>query len=199
MKTLYLLILPFLYFACSTPSDDSDKVNFADSSSHELLTKDSLSKYRLDNIKVGDSINDLESKLNEYKIILDSLPEQEFENKSFDYFYNIFDKNDELLAKLHLDTLKIKIIILEIISEKLLVDENIRIGSNLKDIKLKYNISDVYFDYDIGLIVSSDDFGGGFGLDFEKINDINFNFEDPDIDLLPDQLEVNKIYINKRR
>jgi len=198
MKIPILIFIILLFFACSTSSDDSVEEN--DSSKHtELLRSDSFNENGFNNIKIGDSIDDLESKLKGLKIELDSLPEQEFTNKSFDYFYKIYDRKGEQLATLHLDSLNVKITMLEILSNQLSFDDEIRIGSSLKDIKLRYKISDVYFDYDIGLIVTCDDFGGGFGLDYMGINDINFNFERPNIDSLPDQLEVNKIYINKRR
>ena len=198
MKIPILIFIILLFFACSTSSDDSVEEN--DSSKHtELLRSDSFNENGFNNIKIGDSIDDLESKLKGLKIELDSLPEQEFTNKSFDYFYKIYDRKGEQLATLHLDSLNVKITMLEILSNQLSFDDEIRIGSSLKDIKLRYKISDVYFDYDIGLIVTCDDFGCGFGLDYMGINDINFNFERPNIDSLPDQLEVNKIYINKRR
>jgi len=200
MKIPILILITLLFFACSTSSDDSVEGNNSDSAKYtELLKNDSISEYGFYNIKVGDSIDDLESRLKGFKIELDSLPEHEFKNKSFNHFYNIYDKTGEQLAILHLDSLNVKIIMLEILSNKLLFDDEIRIGSSLKDIKHRYKISDVYFDYDIGLIITCDDFGGGYGLDFMGINDINFNFEQPYIDSLPDQLEVNKIYINKRR
>lgn len=200
MKIPILILITLLFFACSTSSDDSAEGNNSDSSKHaELLRSDSINEYGFEKIKVGDSIDDFESLLNEYQFNLDSIPKQEFENKSFDYFYNIFDKTGEYLAILHLDSLNVKIIMIEILSNKLIADEHIKIGSSLKEIIKRYKISDAYFDYHIGLIVTSEDFGGGFGLDYTKINDINFNFEEPHIDSLPDQLEINKIYINKRR
>ncbi len=72
----------------------------------------------------------------------------------------------------------------------------IRVGLTVNELKRVAKLKSAYFNYDDGLFIISDEFDGGFLLDFTTDMDYkDFDYENPKIDLIPENIKIKEIII----
>ncbi len=73
--------------------------------------------------------------------------------------------------------------------------DGVKVGMTLKELKERTKLKLADFDFENGLFLISDSFDGGFLMDLSTINDDNYNYEEPQIELLPEELKIKEIIL----
>ena len=151
-------------------------------------------------IQTGDSVSKaLDLLKNEFRIEFDSIQACEGCEDDYEHYYSIYNESNDLIFTIHPG--------LKPNSEKLIFrfvlydssyksDKGIGIGNTVIDLKEKYNLTEVYFSYHLGLLLFVEGFDGSFCLDYKSYSDVkNFNFEQPTIGSVPEKSTIKIIEI----
>lgn len=71
--------------------------------------------------------------------------------------------------------------------------DGITVGMRIKDIKEKAQLVSVDYSYKNGLFIISNTFNGGYLMGIYPLIESNYNYEQPSIETLPENLEIKEI------
>lgn len=151
-------------------------------------------------LTIGDSVTHSIKRLSiDFNVTYDSIEACVGCFDEFEYYYRIKNSSNETVFTVHPGQEENNIGLIQHIKlydKTYKSDKGIGIGNTANDLKEKYNVSEAYFDYENGLFFFASDFKGSFRFDCcmqDKYQDINF--ENPSIEVVPDDMVVDMIVI----
>jgi len=201
---LFALSFIFLFYSCghlenkkmTGKNNDLSGEIFEKGNEYNNEIIDTIKCKQLGEIRIGEPIKFVLKKLEHYNVVYDSLSLQEFDEPDFEYeyFYNVYDENNNLLFKTFSNKNK-NLERIDIHSNRFVMECGLKIGKKVSDIKEITSINYAGFIYETGLIVRLEKLCGAFQLDINVKEADFFDYENPKIDLIPNELPIVRIII----
>ena len=201
-----LIYLTFIFLFNSCGNSENKKTTERNNDlAQEIIEKeneykneiiDTIKCKQLGEIRIGENIEAVLKKLEHYNVVFDSLSLQEFDEPDFEYeyFYNIYDVNNNLLFKAYPNKNK-NLESIDVYSDRFVMECGLKVGKKVSDIKEFTSINYAGFIYETGLIVRLEKVCGAFQLDINVKEADFFDYENPNIDLIPNELPIVRIII----
>lgn len=201
---LLFLLFIFLFYSCGY-SENKRITERKNDLSEEIFKKeneykngiiDTIKCKQLGKIRIGENIEAVLKELEHFNVVYDSLSLQEFDEPDFEYeyFYNIYDVNNNLLFQVFPNKNK-KLERIDVYSDRFVMDCGLKVGKKVSDIKEFTSINFAGFIYETGLIVRLEKVCEAFQLDINVKEAEFFDHENLNIDLIPNELPIVRIII----
>jgi hypothetical protein len=153
----------------------------------------------VEDVKIGMKINSaIEWANKKYYVEKTEIPAYEGEDKEYEYTVYPDDSKSTVLFSFNAgydNQTKEQVFRIVIKNAKYHTSDGIFIGMTVKDLKEKTRLKSANFNFDDGFFVASASFDGGFIMDISTIKDKKYNYEEPQISTLPEELKIKAIVI----
>ena len=152
----------------------------------------------IERISIGMDINSAKNRLDrKYYVEQREIP---LFDKSPAYEYVVYKSDTKEVALLSFNSgydgnSKDEVFRIVIKNPRYKTEEGVSVGMSIKELKQKTKIKSADFNYTDGLFLISDVFDGGFLIDISGVDFSTFNFENIEVNAIPEELKVKQIII----